>query len=44
MGRIAADPFGEDEDDIDIVALFRSHVADSIRQRGIYHKRLDTLF
>ena len=44
VGRIAADPFGEDEDDIDIVALFRSHVADSIRQRGIYHKRLDTLF
>lgn len=44
VGRIAADPFGEDEDDIDIVDLFQKHVADSLRQREIYNKKLDDLF
>lgn len=44
VGRIAADPFGEDEDDIDIVTLFQKHVTDSIRQRDIYNKRFGHLF
>ena len=44
VGRIAADPFGEDEDDIDIVDLFQKHIADSLRQRDIYNKKLENLF
>ena len=39
VGRIAADPFGEDEDDIDLVDLFHKHVADSLRLRHIYNRR-----
>lgn len=44
VGRIAADPFGEDEDDIDVVRLFRCHVDDAVRQRQLYGKTLDQLF
>ena len=44
VGRIAANPFGEDEDDIDVVDLFQQHVADSLRQRHIYSGKFHQLF
>lgn len=36
VGRVATDPFGEDEDDIDMVTLFHEHVESAVRLRNLY--------
>ena len=42
---VATDPFGEDEDiDIDIPAVFQSHIDDALRIRQTYRQTLDSLF
>lgn len=43
VGRIASDPFGDDDEDIDVVSLFEDHIADAIRLRNAYGKTLDNL-
>lgn len=43
VGRIATDPFGEDEDDINVVALFESHVQEAEELREIYGVEFESL-
>ena len=44
VGRIATDPFGEDQDDIDVLNLFQLYVDDTVRLRRTYQQTLESLF
>nr|CAH0106158.1 unnamed protein product [Daphnia galeata] len=44
FGRAAVDPFGDDEDDINVKQLVQSHIEDSIRLKDLYNRQLRDLF
>lgn len=43
VGRIATDPFGDDEEDIDVIKMFEDHVANAKRLRNTYGSTLNSL-
>lgn len=43
VGRIATDPFGDDDEDIDVVTLFEDHLAGAIRLRNSYGLTLNNM-
>nr|CAH0107630.1 unnamed protein product [Daphnia galeata] len=44
FGRIAVNPFGTDEDDIDVKLLLENHIQDSIRLSNLYTQDLEHFF
>ncbi|XP_032778206.2 bestrophin-4 isoform X3 [Daphnia magna] len=44
FGRAAVDPFGDDEDDINVKQLVQSHIEDSMRLRDLYSRQLTDVF
>ncbi|XP_046635228.1 bestrophin-4-like [Daphnia pulicaria] len=44
FGRTAVNPFGSDDDDIDVQQLLKTHVQDSLRLASLYNKELDDIF
>lgn len=40
VGRIAIDPFGSDEDDINILSVFDSHINGAMRLRSCYGTKI----
>nr|CAH0107626.1 unnamed protein product [Daphnia galeata] len=44
FGRTAVNPFGSDDDDIDVKQLLKTHVQDSLRLTSLYTNDLDNIF
>ncbi|XP_046447356.1 bestrophin-2-like isoform X1 [Daphnia pulex] len=44
FGRVAVNPFGADEDDIDVKLLLENHIQDSIRLTHLYTQDLEHVF
>ncbi|KZS08605.1 Uncharacterized protein APZ42_027263 [Daphnia magna] len=44
FGRIAVNPFGTDEDDIDVNLLLETHIQDSYRLANLYTQDLESVF
>lgn len=44
FGRVAVNPFGTDDDDIDVTLLFKTHVQDSFRLASLYSQDLEQIF
>nr|CAH0107629.1 unnamed protein product [Daphnia galeata] len=44
FGRVAVNPFGTDEDDIDVKLLLETHIQDSYRLGNLYTQELDHIF
>ena len=44
VGRIATDPFGDDDDDINMLTIFDGHINGAMRLRDTYGLKTATLF
>ncbi|XP_057370264.1 bestrophin-2-like isoform X1 [Daphnia carinata] len=44
FGRVAVNPFGTDDDDIDVTLLFQTHVQDCFRLANLYSQDLEHIF
>nr|CAH0106159.1 unnamed protein product [Daphnia galeata] len=44
FGKAAVDPFGDDEDDINVRELVQSHITNSQRLKGLYNRHLADVF